>query len=261
MNKAICGKSCTFLYTKDRCKAVLYTQAWKKSFYLLTKIIVNIIYIIHFTYIDSHNTSCSFKWIGALDHPRSTMHRLPVMSANLTAISSRGKSWSEEARYICFQLHLSDQNKLGPSRLRVPLLLLAPHPSWRERLPASLRMSCFSSVAVSHLKSPRHTFPEAPAPYTRREKLHARILLGSWTSVSPNSISRICSRSTRNFVPSHSNLLRTTHPPWRHSFFHSLERRQSELFPQRHCERREVYLYTGLYRSLSQNFWSTGATG
>lgn len=181
------------------------------------------------------------------------------MSANLIVVSSREKSYSEETRYICFQLQLSDQNKLGPSRLRVPLLLLAPHPSRRERLPASLRMSCFPSVAVSRLKSPRHTFLETPAPCTCREKLHALILPGSWMSVSPNSISRICSRSTRNFVPSHSNLLRTTHPPWRHPFFHPLERRQSELFPQRHCERREVYLYTG--RSRSRNFWSTGATG
>jgi len=29
-NKVICGKSCTFLYTRVCCKAVLYTQVWQK---------------------------------------------------------------------------------------------------------------------------------------------------------------------------------------------------------------------------------------
>lgn len=199
------------------------------------------------------------------------IRRLPAVSANLIAVLSRGKSWSEEARYICFQLHLPDQSKLGPS-LSSPRSAPSPRPRLlireirRERLVASLRTSCFPSAAVSRLKSPRHTSPGVvvslpPAPCVRREKLHARILLGSWTSVSPNSISGICSRSTRNFVPSHSNLLRAIRPPWRDPFFPPL-RGDSPNFsqaPQRRCERREVYLYTG--RSRSRNFWSTSATG
>jgi len=56
-----------------------------------------------------------------------------------------------------------------------------------------------------------------------REKLHARILLGSQTFVSPNSISRICCCSIQNFVLSHSNHLpRTIHPrsTLRYSFFY-----------------------------------------
>lgn len=70
-----------------------------------------------------------------------------------------------------------------------------------------------------------------PALYVRREKLHARILLGSWTSVSSNSISGICSRFTRNFVPFRSNLLRARASlPMETPLFCTPERRQPELF-------------------------------
>jgi len=37
MNKAICGKICTFLYTKA--EAVLYTQAWRKLNYIFDKLL------------------------------------------------------------------------------------------------------------------------------------------------------------------------------------------------------------------------------
>lgn len=89
-----------------------------------------------------------------------------------------------------------------------------------------------------------------------RKKLHACILPDSRTFVSPNSISGICSRSTRNFVvppvslqslfmpsPSQRNFFSPSFPPPSPSS--SSRKRQPELFQglQRCCGRREVFIY------------------
>lgn len=94
-----------------------------------------------------------------------------------------------------------------------------------------------------------------------REKLHACILLDSRTSVSPNSISGICSRSTRNFVPSHFNLLRATPLPLPLPPRPSVPRGDTPFFPPlggdspnfsqapRRCRGKERGIF--IYRSLS----------
>lgn len=92
--------------------------------------------------VSIHNTSCTIiqaNWSARLSKIYDT-RRLPAVSANPAAVSSGGKSRSEEARCICFQWHLPDQSKLGPylsSRLRVSLFC-RPVPSRRERLAHSV---------------------------------------------------------------------------------------------------------------------------